>query len=97
MAKIVWSLRAFDDRKRIFEYWNNHNKSTAYSNKLNAKFKHIVNLISDYPHLGKKTNFDQVRLKIVKDYFIFYKKTEPHLIVLTIWDCNKDIKNVQLF
>lgn len=97
MAKIVWSLRALDDRKRIFDYWNNHNKSTTYSNTLNATFKQIINLISDYPHLGKRTNIEHVRLKIVKDYIIFYKITETHLIVLTIWDCNQDIKNLHLF
>ena len=96
MAKIVWSLRAMNDRKKIFEYWNDRNKSTTYSNKLNTIFKQTLILINDYPLLGKRTNFEHIRLKIVKNYFIFYKKTETHLIVLPIWDCNQDIKNLHL-
>jgi len=96
MAKIVWSIRAMNDRKKIFAYWNDRNKSTIYSNKLNAIFKQTLILINDYPHLGKKTNIEQVRLKIVKNFFIFYKNTETHLIVLAIWDCNQDLKNLHL-
>ena len=96
MVKIVWSIRAMNDRKKIFEFWNDRNKSTIYSNKLNAIFKQTLILICNYPQLGKKTNIEHIRLKIVKNYFIFYKKTETHLIVLAIWDCNQDINNLHL-
>jgi len=97
MAKqIVWTVRAQHDRERIFGYWNERNKSTVYSNKLNSIFKKTLILISDYPHLGKRTNFDQVRLKIINNFYLFYKITDKHLVVLSIWDCNQDLKNLNL-
>jgi len=94
--KIIWTLRAQNDRKRIFEYWNERNKSSAYSNKLNSLIKQTLKLLSRNPHLGKSTDIDQVCLKIIKNYFIVYKITQTHLIVLTLWDCNQDITNLKL-
>lgn len=48
MAKeVIWSLMARDDRKEILTYWNNRNRSTAYSKKLNQLFKVAVKLISE--------------------------------------------------
>ena len=32
--KVVWSLRAQNDRKKIFYYWNKRNKSNNYSIRL---------------------------------------------------------------
>ena|ERR1035437_4889816 len=95
-GKVNWTLRAQNDRKRIFEYWNERNKSSAYSNTLNSLIKQTLNLLGKYPHLGKSTDIDQVRLKIIKNYLIVYKLTQTHLIVLTLWDCNQDITNLKL-
>lgn len=91
MAKqIIWSLRAQNDRKEIFEYWNNCNNSTSYSKKLNRLIKDSLRLTSKYPPLGKKTDKENVRIKILKDYLIIYEITPKQIIVLTIWDCRKN-------
>ena len=76
MAKqIIWSFRAQNDRKEIFDYWNNRNKSTTFSRKLNSLIKYTLRLISKYPLIGKKTNKENIRIKILKDYLIIYEVT----------------------
>ena len=47
--KVVWSLRAQNDRKKIFYYWNKRNKSNNYSIRLNRLFIEATKAISDYP------------------------------------------------
>ena len=53
--KVVQSLRAQQDRKKIFSYWNKRNKSNQYSIHLNELFKEATKIISDYPKIGKIT------------------------------------------
>ena len=53
--KILWTTTAIQQRNFIFEYWNNRNKSTVFSKKLNIKIKEKVNLLKTNPQLGKKT------------------------------------------
>jgi plasmid stabilization system protein ParE len=96
MVKIVWSRRALEDRKRIFSYWNERNKSPLFSNKLNLLFKQTLSLVSKYPYLGKQTDFGQVRVKFVRNYCIFYILTNEHLVVLSIWDSYQNPKNIKL-
>ncbi len=96
VKQIVWTTRAREDRKRIFEYWNSHNKSTIYSTKLNVLIKQSLNLTCKYPQLGKKTVFDQVRLQIIRNYLLFYKITDRDIVILSIWDGNQDITNFKL-
>ena len=37
LKKIIWSLKAQEDRKQILNYWIKRNKSTNYRIKLNLK------------------------------------------------------------
>jgi toxin YoeB len=91
MAKqVVWTIKAQADRKDIFKYWNNRNKSTAYSKKLNEFFKENLKVVSKRPYIGKKTNKENVRPIIIRDYMIFYEITTHHIVVLVVWDCNQD-------
>lgn len=91
MAKqIVWSLRAQSDRKEILDYWRRRNKSSTYSRKLNQVLKETVEIIRDFPQIGTLTDTDDVRVKIVKDYQIFYEVTESKLTILTIWDSRQN-------
>lgn len=77
MAKqIVWTAIAQSDRQQLFEYWNNRNKSSIYSKKLNALFISSLNLIAIKPYIGRRTSMNNVRVKVVKDYFLFYEFTE---------------------
>jgi len=97
MAKqVVWSLRAQSDRKQILDYWRLRNRSNTYSRKLNQVFKESVEIIRDFPIIGKLTEDDNVRVKIIKDYLIFYEQTETKLIILTIWDSRQDPEKLNI-
>jgi len=93
--KIIWTVRAQNDRFKIFEYWNNRNKSNSYSRRLNALFKESVKIISRYPLLGKPTSEENVRIKIVRDYLLFYEIREDIIIILMIWDSRQNPKNIK--
>ena len=93
--KIIWSLNAQRDRKNILQYWNKRNQSNRYSIKLNKLFKDAVKLISNYPRIGKLTNKENIRIKIVKDYLIIYEDLENEIHILTIWDSRRNPLNLE--
>jgi toxin YoeB len=96
MAKQVkWSLRAQDDRKQILEYWRHRNKSNTYSKKLDNQFREAVNIIRDFPQIGKQTDDQKARIKIVKDYLLIYEEADNSIIILTIWDSRQDSKKLE--
>ncbi len=87
MAKrITWSQRAHRDRKEILLYWKEHNQSSAYSRRLNTLIKKTVELIASHPNIGRKTDIENVRVKLIRDYLIFYESDEENIFILSIWD-----------
>ena len=97
MAKqVIWTLRAQNDRKAIFEYWIARNKSKSYSVKLNILFEEASKFISHYPEIGKPTSDKNVRIKIIKDFLMFYEIVETKIFILTIWDSRQNPKKLKL-
>ena|SRR6478736_5054890 len=97
VKQVIWSIQAQNDRKQILEYWRQRNKSNQYSKKLNNLFKEAVKLITEYPQIGRVTDDSQARIKIVRDYLIFYEETNDQILILTIWDNRQDperLKNI---
>jgi len=95
MAKreIVWTAKAQSERKAILAYWINRNKSKNYSIKLNQLFIDAIRKIAALPTIGKKTDYDEhVRLKIVRNYLLFYEFNANQIIILSIWDTNRDTR-----
>ena len=88
--KVGWSLRAQNDRKKIFSYWNKRNKSNNYSIRLNRLFIEATKAISDYPKIGKITERENIRIKIVREYLIVYKELENKIEVLTIFSSHQN-------
>ena len=87
MAKqIIWSLRAQNDKKEIFKYWTQRNKSNRYSKKLNQLFKEAILLLREHPNIGRPTDDALVRIKIVKEYLLIYEVTETSINILSVWD-----------
>ena len=84
--KIIWSLKAQNNRKEIFTYWNQRNKSNRYSLKLNLLFIEAANLVAKFPKIGKPTGYKETRVKLVRDYLMIYKEEETFIIIVTIWD-----------
>jgi len=95
--KVVWSLRAQNDRKQIFTYWNKQNNSNIYSKKLNILFVEAVDLILKFPSIGKLTNDQSARIKVVDNYLIIYEEINDLIFILTIWDSRQnpnELKNI---
>ncbi len=88
--KVIWSLRAQNDRREILEYWIKRNKSKIYSRKLAELFRQAEKLISNYPEIGKPTDEVNVRIKVVRDYFLIYEVEKDQISILTIWDSRQN-------
>ena len=87
MAKqIIWTKRAQQDRKDILHYWRTNNQSNAYSIKLNRLIKKAISLVAAHPHIGRRTDIENIRVKLVRDYLIFYEERETEIFILTLWD-----------
>jgi len=95
--KINWTEKANLERKEILQYWINRNKSKRYSIKLNKLFVETLKKTAENPMIGRKTDFDEnIRVKIVRDYLLFYKFDDKQLKVLSIWDGNRDDNKLEV-
>jgi len=93
--KIIWSIRAQQDRLQILEYWIERNKSESYSEKLYNLFNSAIELISEHPEIGRQTDEQDIRAKIVRDYMIFYQVSEQQLNILAIWDTRQNPEKIE--
>lgn len=93
--KIIWSLQAQSDRRNILEFWVRHNRSSTYSIKLNRLFKASAKLIAKHPNIGRRTDFGNVRAKVLKDYLIFYEETKTTVNILTVWDTRQHPEKIK--
>lgn len=93
--KVIWSFRAQSDRKNILEYWRQRNQSNTYSIKLDELFREAVNLIKDFPQIGKQTDDKKARSKVVKDYLLIYEDDIDSIVILTIWDSRQDPEKLE--
>lgn len=84
--KVIWSRHAVNDRKEILRYWKMRNGSNTYSIKLNALFKKAILLIATHPLIGRRTDVENIRAKLVRDYLIIYQDTETRIEILVVWD-----------
>ncbi|MDW3208368.1 MAG: type II toxin-antitoxin system RelE/ParE family toxin [Reichenbachiella sp.] len=94
--QIIWSPLAQQKRKTILNYWIERNSSVDYSRKLNALFVQAANQLSKFPKIGRLSDVKGVRIKIVRDYLLFYEITDKAIEILTIWDSRQDPDELKL-
>ena len=64
MAKqIIWAKEALADRIQILDFWYQRLGTKDYSYQLDDMFKGIVQLIADFPSLGRK--LEDIRFNIM--------------------------------
>ncbi|MCD4771898.1 MAG: type II toxin-antitoxin system RelE/ParE family toxin [Bacteroidales bacterium] len=90
VRELIWSKFALKQKQNIFEYWNKRNKSKSYSIKLNNLFNNAAELLIAHPNIGEKTDYNNVRLKLVRDYWMAYRITDKHIQILTVWDTRRN-------
>ncbi|MEQ8471646.1 MAG: type II toxin-antitoxin system RelE/ParE family toxin [Marinoscillum sp.] len=88
--KIIWSPLAQQKRKEILTYWNDRNSNPDYSRKLNSLFIEAAKQLAKFPLIGRTSDIDGVRVKIVRDYLLFYEVTDRSIEILTIWDSRQN-------
>lgn len=91
--KIVWSINAVLAKKSIFHYWNNRNKSTLYSQKLNQLFTETLHRVENHPEASIITKKENIRAILVKDFYLIFEITEFDIKVLVIWDTRQNPQN----
>ena len=94
--QIVWAEKANIERQNILEFWAENNKSKVYSLKLNKLFISAIRDLSKRPNIGRKTEFENVRVKIVRNYLIFYEIIKKEILILSVWDGRRDKKNLKI-
>ncbi len=93
--KITWTKRAQNDRYAIFSFLNNQNRTNLYSKQLQESFIKLLILISKYPFIGKRTNRENTRIKVLKNYLIIYKVTDKQIFVLSIRDSRQNPEDLK--
>ena len=97
MAKqIIWSRRAQNELIEIFEYWINRNKSNTFSTKLNSLIEEQLYLLLENPKIGRKTDIENVYIKVIHKYLLYYELVENQLHILTIRHGSKNPKTLNL-
>lgn len=48
------------------------------------------------PEIGRKSDIEHVRVKIVRDYLIFYESTTDVLYILSVWDSRQDPNKLKI-
>jgi addiction module RelE/StbE family toxin len=95
VRKIVWSRKSQDDKKDIFLYWNDRNKSKIYSKKLNKLFIAAVEFVAEFPLVGKKSNIENVRMKVIRDYLMIYEFSDEYIFVLRVWSTQQNPERIK--
>jgi toxin YoeB len=95
--KIIWTKEANSERKEILKFWIENNKSKTYSVKLNKLFIKTLKQLADNPKIGRETDLKDARVKIVRNYLMFYEFSDVQIKVLSIWDGRRDLKTKRSF
>lgn len=97
MAKeIVWTNKAKRELKEILEYWIIRNHSNIFSIKLNQLIADQLNLISEFPEIGRTTDIKNVSIKVIHQYLLYYEITDKRIYVLTIRHGSKNPETLKL-
>ena len=72
------------------------NQSKAFSIKLNDLIKEQLKLIAEFPESGKRTDIQNVNLKIIYKYLLYYKTADEKIYILTIRHGSKNPETLKL-
>lgn len=88
--QIIWTVDADNHFNDILEYWSMRNGTKTYSQKLYQAVTNAIMMLSKYPESGKLTEKTFVRVKIVRDYYLFYSFNDTHLYVVGFCDMRRN-------
>ena len=85
--------KKFDE---ILKYWTYRNKSESFSEKLIDLFEDAKQLIANFPEMGRSTDIENVRQKLVRDYLIFSEIDGEIINILTVLDPRQNPDKLKL-
>jgi len=90
VRKVVWSSEAEKDLISILEYYFYEVDAKQYARKLDSIFYEQVKVIELFPQIGKESNAENIRIKIVGHYQIIYEVLDTIINILRIWDSRQN-------
>jgi toxin YoeB len=96
VKEIVWTRKSIEDRYKIYLYWAKRNKSEVFSKKLELLFNETAMLVSQFPDIGLISDFPGVRVKIIKDFKMFYLNQPDKVVILRVWDTRQNPKKLKM-
>jgi len=84
--QLKWTPEAKLQFKETLDYWEDRNGSAIYSMKLITLLDTSLVRLTKYPEIGRPTENEMIRLKIIKDYFLYYSYDKTSLTVLGVSD-----------
>ncbi len=90
VSKVTWTRRAKLDFVAIASYWNEHNKSSSYSRKLRNLIRVSMREVASHPQTGALTEESEIRRRLVRDYFVFYRISALQIEIVSIWDTRRN-------
>lgn len=70
----------------------------ACSTAVSPPAKILMGMIWEFgaiPQIGKPTDDQKARIKVVKDFLLIYEDTVDSIIILTIWDSRQDPEKLE--
>ncbi len=75
---------------KVLDYWTERNQSNTYSHKFINLVDEALILLSRFSESGRQTENESIRVKIIREYFIYYSFDEKRLQVIDICDMRRD-------
>jgi len=94
--RITWTKEAKRVYKGILRFYIERNGSKTYSIKLNKEITELISLLKQYPNLGIKTDYKDLRVIIKGDYKIYYEITRKEINIRLVWDCRQNPEDSKL-
>ncbi len=88
--KVVWTFTARNQRKEILEYWIKRTGGKRYSRKLSMAFRKKAQLVLNFKHIGRLTEFEAIRVTSSGHYNFYYTIHGESIIIVCLWDSRRN-------
>ncbi len=83
--KVRWSALASSQFQNTLEFWMENNKSSTYSRKIFKETETALELLSRFPHIGRKANDSQIRRIVVQKLYAIYYSFDDKTVDIKVW------------
>lgn len=94
--QIIWTKKAKKELVNVLQYWMSRNKSNTFSIKLNLLIENQLNTIAEHPEICRATDIQNVHVKVIYKYLIYYEVVNDSIFVLTIRHGSRNPKTLKI-